>query len=93
MALGDLWQRSSQLGDLGELTGGRPDASERGNGETEGRRIDLQPVAGDHSSAFHALHPLSDRRSAHLHTSCQGRHGNAWLTGQLSQQSPIDLVE
>jgi hypothetical protein len=93
MALGHLRQRPGEIGNLAELAGSRPDASECGDGEAKGSRIDVQPVAGNHSGPLKALHALGDRRGAHLDTARQGRHAHARVIAELGQQAAVDVIK
>ena len=60
VALGDLWRRASELGDLAELPGSGADAQHDAERVAECPRVELGAVAPDHSALEQPREALGD---------------------------------
>ena len=93
VTLRDLGQPGGQLGNLGKLPGGGADTGERSHRQSERGRVNLHLVSGDDTGSLHALNALGHGRSRHAHATGQGRHGDARLGVELTQQPAVDVIE
>jgi hypothetical protein len=93
VAFADPLQPPGQVGHLRQLAGCRPDPGERGDGEAEGGRVDLQPVPGDHPGPFETLNAVGHGRGRHADPAAERGHGDTRIGVQFAQQAHVGLVQ
>src|SRR5215210_4788887 len=92
-ALHHLGRLHGELGDVLKLARRRPDPDHDAEHETQGPRVDLGAVAGDHAVALEPLHAFGDGGRRQADAPPQFREGQPGVGLELGQQAPVGRVD
>ena len=82
-----------KLRDLVELARVRAHSDDDADREPERARVELGPVAGDHSGRLEPLHPFGDCRRGEADPPPELGHAQPRIVLQLLEQPAVDLVQ